>query len=157
MTDNQKKIFAPYKIDKKSGIMKYVKMDKHLIDFRTIISEIEDKIIKSRKKTSNNIVGITEDARMKLKIKGIKGDKLGDYYDKIKDKLQDFMQEINEKSMDYIDMTTEFIQTEKEDMELSKKLIQIRNKMQPNCGSNKYKTSGFFSSAFSEKLEFTSA
>jgi hypothetical protein len=29
--------------------------------------------------------------------------------------------------------------------------------MQPNCSNNKYKTSGFFTNAFSEKLTFTSA
>jgi hypothetical protein len=170
LLDNKKK-FIPYKIDKKNGIMKYVTMEKRFSDFRTIISEIEEKIKKTKKKSTsqqyyqqekntsnnNNVIGITEDARMKLKIKGYKGDKLVDYYDKIKDKLQGFLEQINEKMIDFIDMNTGFIQTEKEDIKFAKKLIQIRNKIQPNCSSNKYKTSGVFSNAFSEKLAFTSA
>jgi hypothetical protein len=158
----KEKKFIPYKLDKTN--CKIIQLrEKRFNNFNTIIQQIEEKIKEQIKKNAltsqqknnlarNNIkIGIDFDAKQKIKIKGYKGDKLIDFYNKIIEKLQEFIDTVNEKVVENIGFN-QYITEEKNDNNLKKALIIIRNKIQPNCSDDKYKTSGLFTKAFSEQL-----
>jgi hypothetical protein len=152
---------------------------KTLIDFNSIIDNIEKKIKEGLKKQKedekkiyrqqqqkpqnntnynkkyNIVVGIPEDGRVKIKIKGHKGESLISHFDKLVRLLTELAQNVNSKISELSDYN-DYIQEDK-NLELSKKLIEIRNKQQPNCAGEKYKTTNFFSSAFNTKLTDTNS
>jgi hypothetical protein len=174
--------FSPIKVEQKS-YPTLIFEKKTLNDFNTIIDNIETKIkdgLKKQKKTykqqqygqqqygqqqqQNNTdynrdvdiqVGIPEDGRSKIKIKGYKGESLINYFDKLVKILTEFINNVNNTINESSDFN-KFIQ-EKENLKLAKKLIELRNKQQPNCSGEKYKTTWFFSSAFNTKLTDTNS
>jgi hypothetical protein len=157
---------------------------KTLNDFNSIIENIEKKIkdgLKKQKEQEKKMykyqqqygykkeyqnnkeysrgvninVGIPEDGRVNIKFKDYKGEELINHFDKLVRLLSELMSNINSKISELSDYNN-YIQ-EKQNLELAKKLIQIRNKQQPNCAGEKYKTTGFFSSAFNTKLTDTNS
>jgi hypothetical protein len=100
-------------------------------------------------------VGIPEEGRVKIKIKGYKGESLTNHFDKLVNILTELINNLNNKISELSDYNN-YIQ-EKENLKLAKQLIEIRNKQQPNCSGEKYKTTWFFSSAFNTKLTDTNS
>jgi hypothetical protein len=173
----EKTKFIPYQLTKQNCQIIQLK-EKRFNNLNSIISEIEAKIVEQLKiknkpqsilylgqkvnnnkglsSSQNNIkIGIDYSAKEKIKIKGYQGDKIFDFYNKIIERLQEFIEKVNEKIQDNIDSNNYVY--EKEDVKLQKSLIKIRSKLQPNCDGDKYKTSGFFSNAFSNEIKGTNA
>lgn len=149
----EEKSYTPYQLKDNS----FVKLKEvNFNDFSSIISSIEEKVIDqlNKKQTQKNEkiteVGIDKDAQSKIKINGYKGDKLVDFYNNMVEKIKTLIEKINEQ----IDENSDYngYVTEKNNKNLVKALLKIRNNNQPSCRDNKFKTSWFFSSAFSEKL-----
>ena len=133
---------------------------KTLNDFNSIIENIETKIKEGLKKQKtddkqehNIAVGIPEDGRSKIKIKGYRGESLINHFDKLVQLLSEFINNVNNTIEETSDFN-KYVQ-EKENLKLAKKLIYLRDKYQPNCAGEKYRTTGFFSSAFNTKLTDT--
>jgi hypothetical protein len=101
-------------------------------------------------------VGISYEERLKIKIKGMKGEKLMNHINNLIIKLNEFTIIINNE-IDMIDTDYKNFINEISNKKLASKLIDVRRKLQPNCESTTYKTSGFFSSAFGKKLTSTNA
>jgi hypothetical protein len=166
----QQIVFTPVKISQTTYPTMFFEK-KTLDDFNSIIGKIERKIkdgLKKQKKTEkytygqqqyqNNqynsnfdvAIGIPEDGRAKIKIKGYKGEELINHFDKLVQKMKEFINNVN-STIDEASDFNKFIQ-EKENLKLAKKLSDLRQKQQPNCAGEKYKTTWFFSSAFNTKL-----
>jgi hypothetical protein len=101
-------------------------------------------------------VGISYEERLKIKIKGMKGEKLMNHINNLIIKLNEFLIIVNNE-IDMIDTDYKNFINEISNKKLASKLIDTRKKLQPNCESTTYKTSGFFSSAFGKKLTSTNA
>ncbi len=149
-TKKEKKSYIPYQL-KDNGFIKL--KDANFNDFNSIISQIEDSEIaylnkqSSQKNENITSVGIDKDSQEKIKINGYKGEKLVNFYDNIVEKINDLVDKVNEHTQYYTGTLSE-----KDNKDLVKSLLKIRNKNQPSCRDSKFKTSWFFSSAFSEKL-----
>ena len=133
---------------------------KTLNDFNIIIENIETKIKEGLKKQKtddkqehNIAIGIPEDGRSKIKIKGYRGESLINHFNKLVQLLTEFINNVNNSIKESSDVNDHV--EEKENPKLAKKLIYLRDKYQPNCAGEKYRTTGFFSSAFNTKLTDT--
>ena len=149
----EEKTYIPYQL-KDNGFVKL--KESQFTDFSSIISSIEETVIEylnkqqSQKNEKITTVGIDKDAQSKIKINGYKGDKLVDFYNNMVEKTTELIDKVNEKIQENIDYNGYV--DEKNNKKLVKSLLKIRNNNQPSCRDNKFKTSWFFSSAFSEKI-----
>jgi hypothetical protein len=155
----QQKDFIPIKVSNTTYPTLFFEK-KTLNDFNSIIENIETKIKEGLKKQKrvdkqehNIAVGIPEDGRSKIKIKGYHGESLINHFDKLVQLLSEFINNVNNTIEETSDFN-KYVQ-EKENLKLAKKLIYLRDKYQPNCAGEKYRTTGFFSSAFNTKLTDT--
>ncbi len=149
----EKKAYIPYQL-KDNGFVKL--KEAQFNDFSSIISSIEEMVIESlnkqlsQKNEKITSVGIDKEAQEKIKINGYKGEKLIDFYNKMVEKITELIEIVNEKIQENIDYNNYV--NEKNNKKLVKALLKIRNNNQPSCRDSKFKTSWFFSSAFTEKL-----